>query len=558
MMQFEHIEYLIGLILILVIAAFYFSSIRWKKKTAAKIGDPLLVKELTSDYSAKKFAAKAVLFSIAFGLCILAIAGLRQPDGSQKIKRSGSDIVIALDVSKSMLAQDVKPNRLARAKQLISRIMDNSPEDRIGLVLFAGRAYLQMPLTLDHAAAKMYLASAAPENIPTQGTVISDALKMSEAAFNFKEKTYKSIILISDGEDHDKDALSVTKALSKKGIMVNTIGIGSPQGAPIMDESTGQYKIDQNGQTVITKLNEEELANIAKAGNGMYELFTTPDEVANNLRNSLAKMGTNTAVVNDTTFANFKPYFQYFLAVAFLILILEFFISDKRKIAKKAILIPLIFIIGMNASFAQNPNKRITEGNKAYNQNNLESAEKEYREALSSKEPQPIANFNLGNVFYRKNKTEEAVKEYDQVINSTKDLSVKQQAFYNKGVAYQKAQKLPECITAYKNALLLNPKDEDARQNLQRALQQQQQQQKKEDQDKKDNKKDNKKNQDKDNKDSKKQDNKEDQQPKPQPSKLSQKDAEEKLKSLNEHERALQDKLNKSRPTNPIKPEKDW
>ncbi|HJY22415.1 MAG TPA: VWA domain-containing protein, partial [Hanamia sp.] len=240
MIHFQYIEYLMALAALPIIVLFYFLVVKWKRNAAKKIGDPELVKEITAQYSSGKFFTKFILFIIAFALCAFAVAGLIKPDGTQKISRKGSDIMIALDVSKSMLAQDIKPNRLERAKQMISKIIDNSPDDKIGLVIFAGRAYLQMPLTLDHAAAKMYLNSASPDDVPTQGTVISQALKMSYAAFNPKEKTYKSVLLISDGEDHDDEAIKVAKQLAEQGIMINTIGIGSVLGAPIMDEETGQ------------------------------------------------------------------------------------------------------------------------------------------------------------------------------------------------------------------------------------------------------------------------------------------------------------------------------
>ena len=175
MIHFQYIEYLIALAALPVIIFFYLSIIKWKKNTAKKIGDPLLIKELTAQYSPKKFFTKFILFSLAFSLCAFAVAGLVKPDGTQKINLKGTDIMIALDVSKSMLAEDIKPSRLDRAKQVISKIIENSPEDRVGLVIFAGRAYLQMPMTVDHAAAKMYLSSASPDDVPSQGTVISQA-----------------------------------------------------------------------------------------------------------------------------------------------------------------------------------------------------------------------------------------------------------------------------------------------------------------------------------------------------------------------------------------------
>ena len=334
MLHFQYIEYLIALAAVPFMIFLYYLLIRWKKKTAQKIGDASLVQELSAQYSSKKFLTKFILFVTAFALCAFAVAGLVTPDSTQKISRKGTDIMIALDVSKSMLANDVQPSRLERAKQVISKIIDNSPDDRIGLVIFAGRAYLQMPITVDHDAAKMYLSSASPDDVPTQGTVISDALRMCEAAFNPKDKTFKSILLISDGEDHDDDAISITKQLAKEGIMVNTIGIGSPEGAPIMDPATGQYKKDANGQTVISKLNQKELADIAKTGNGTYQLYTNTDAVAANIKNQLNKIGV-TSTSSDTSYTSFKQYFQYFLGAAFLLLLIEFFFSEKKKIKMK-------------------------------------------------------------------------------------------------------------------------------------------------------------------------------------------------------------------------------
>ena len=549
MLHFQYIEYLIALAVLPLMVWFYFILIKWKKSSAKKIGDPLLVKELTAQYSSKKFLVKFILFLSAFALCAFAVAGLVEPDGTQKINRKGTDIMIALDVSKSMLAQDIKPNRLERAKQVISRVIDNSPEDRIGLVIFAGRAYLQMPMTIDHAAAKMYLASASPEDVPSQGTVISQALKMCYAAFNPKDKTFKSVLLISDGEDHDEDALKVTKQLAEQGIMVNTVGIGSLQGAPIADPETGQYKTDNKGETVVTKLNQEELSNIAKTGNGIYQLYSNTDYVAKNIKSKLANIGQET-MVSDSSYASFRQYFQYILSAAFILLLIEFFVSEKRKLKIKSAAIILFFMALSIPSFSQNAKSAIIKGNKAYSENNFNAAEKEYRNALKNSEKNFTADYNLGNALYRKDSVEEAAKSYDNAIQNTTDNSIKQQAYYNKGVAYQKAKKLPECILAYKNALLLNPQDEDARQNLQRALKEQQQQQQ---QNKKDNK--DKKQQPKD----QKKKDQQSQEPKPQPSRISKQDAEEKLKSLLENEKELQDKLHKMKGANaPDTPEKDW
>jgi tetratricopeptide (TPR) repeat protein len=553
MLHFQYTEYLLSLAAIPVILLLYFLLLRWKRKAAEKIGDPSLVRRLTKGFSSKKFNGKLILFLTGFALCGLGVAGLVIPDGTQKVNLKGMDVMIALDVSKSMLAQDIKPSRLERAKQVITKIIDNLPDDKIGIVVFAGRAYLQMPMTVDHAAAKMYLSSASPDDVPTQGTVISQALKMSYAAFNLKEKTYKSIILISDGEDHDDKAIKIAKQLGQEGIMINTVGIGSPQGSPIFDPETSADKIDNKGNVVITKLNEEELSNIAKNGNGLYQLYTSTNEVANNIKNKLSGIGQST--ISDNSFNTFKQFFQYFLGAAFFFLLIEFFISEKRKLHKKIVAASVFFFFINNPLFAQNAKDEIIKGNEAYKKNDFTGAENFYRGALKIADSNATANYNLGNTLYRKENTDGAVEAYGNTIQNTPDKVTKEKAYYNKGVAYQKAKKLPECINAYENALMLNPQDEDARQNLQRALMEQKKQQ----QNQKDKKQQSKNDQKKKDPQNKKEQQKQNNEPKPQPSKISKQDAEEKLKSLLENEKALQDKLHKIRGApSPDKPEKDW
>lgn len=553
MLHFQYTEYFLSLATIPVIILLYVLLIRWKKNAAKKIGDPRLVKQLTKNFSRAKFAVKLVLFIIGFALCGVALASLVVPDGSHRITRKGIDVMIALDVSKSMLAQDIQPSRLERAKQVVSKIIDNLPDDKVGLVIFAGRAYLQMPITIDHEAAKMYLSSASPDDVPTQGTVISDALRMCYSAFDPKEKTYKTIILISDGEDHDDDAIKAAKELGKEGITVNTIGIGSPQGALIMDPETGQYKKDDKGNTVVTKLNEETLRSIAKSSGGLYQLYSTTNEVAKNIDEQLSGLGKEMAS-NDSSYESFKQFFQYFLAAAFLFLIIEFFISEKKKTGKSITTLLLLLFLN-NTLIAQNIKKDIFNGNKAYKKNNYKAAENNYRNALKSAPENATANYNLGNTLYRKDNTEDAIQAYDNTIQNATDKITKEKAWYNKGVAYQNAKKLPECISAYENALMLDPNDSDARQNLQRALKQYQQQQQ---QNQKNNKQQQKKNQKKQQQ-KQQQQNQQQNQPQPQSSKMSRQDAEEKLKALLQNEKELQDKLHKIKGAPALdKPEKDW
>ena len=330
MFYFQDPEYFLALAAVPVMLLLFFLLIRWKKRAMKKIGDPPLVKQLINGFSSSRFTLKFLLVLLAFVACAFALASLVSPQGSQKVKRNGIDLMIALDVSNSMLADDIKPNMLERAKQIVSKVIDRLSDDRIGIVIFAGKAYLQMPMTTDHSAAKMYLTSASPDDVPTQGTVISQALKMCYTAFNTKEKKYRAIVLITDGEDHDEEAIKTTKELDRDGIMVNTIGIGSPQGAPIKDKETNDYKRDENGAVVITRLNEEELKAIAQNGNGLYQLYTSADAVADRLAKQLSGIGQTTLV--DASSAVYENYFWYFLLAALTLLVLEMLIPERKKI----------------------------------------------------------------------------------------------------------------------------------------------------------------------------------------------------------------------------------
>jgi len=237
--------------------------------------------------------------------------------------------MLVLDVSKSMLARDSKPNRLEKAKQLLTRLVDKLENDRLGLVVFAGRAYMQMPLTTDHGAARMYIQDASPDIVPTQGTVIAEALKMANTSFNSKERKYKSIVLISDGEDHDPEALNVAKGLAGNGVMINTVGIGSVEGSPIVDPSTNELKKDEKGETVISKLNEAELQQLADVSNGRYIHLDNIDDVLITLTQQLESIEKRS--LNDSEFIDYKSYFQWFLGIALFLLMLEFFIPSGRR-----------------------------------------------------------------------------------------------------------------------------------------------------------------------------------------------------------------------------------
>ena len=562
MIHFQHIEYLLALAFVPLMIFLYVFVISNKKKTIKKIGDPALVNQLITAYSPSKYRIKFILILLAFTVGIIALANPRKPQGTTMVNRSGIDVMIALDVSKSMLANDIKPSRLERAKQLIAKLIDKLPEDRIGIVVFAGRAYLQMPLTTDHSAAKMYLSSASTDVVPTQGTVIGDALKMSNAAFNTLEKKYKAVVLISDGEDHDETAIKITKAMAEEGVMINTIGIGSPEGTTIIDPVTNETKMDATGNPVITKLNEEELKSIAVNGNGLYQLFTNTDEVVDNIDKQLTGMGQR--AISENSLVNYYNFFPWLLGLVLILLLTEFFTTEIKKQAKlnKSVIkkqggvLAALFIIP-SFMMAQSDNSLLKKGNDAYNKKEYDVAAESYKKVTDKDPANEKAQYNLGNALYKNGNPDEALKAYNEAIKIGKLKNDQSATWYNKGVSLQNNKKLPECIDAYKNALRLNPSDEEARFNLQKALQQQQKEQQQKDKNDKDKKKpkDDPKQKDKQKQQEEKDKN---EQPKPQPSKMTQKEAEEKLKALLQQEKNLQNKLRKVDAASPNKPEKDW
>ena len=555
MFRFEHKESLWLLAVVPLLVLLYFYVLWRKRKTALKIGDAELVKELTKFYSPHKFALKFLLVLGAFTACSFAAGGLKKPEGNQQVTRNGIDVVLAIDVSKSMLAQDIKPNRLERAKLLLGKLIDRLGNHRVGLVVFAGRAYIQMPLTADQNAAKLYLSSINTDMVPTQGTVIGDALKMSYTAFATREKKYKAVVLLSDGEDHDENAGKIAESMAAEGVVINTIGIGSPEGSTIIDEVTNEVKKDNNGNTVISKLNEQELKTIAAKGNGTYQLYSNSADVAANLEVQLNSMGSRTISENSGT--AYTHFFVWFLAAALLLLVIEMFVSEKkRRISLKpmpALLYVLLILLPV-CSTAQNDNKLIKKGNEAYNKKEYSEAAKQYRQVTEKNPANTTAQHNLGNALYKGDKGGDALEAYDKALEAATTPEDKARIYYNKAVVLQSAKKLPECVEAYKAALKINPADEDARLNLQKALQQQKQKQQQEKQPRKP-KEDPKKKEKEKKKEEEKNNN---ELPKPQPSRLTKQEAEEKLKALMQQEKNLQEKLHKINAAAVNKPEKDW
>lgn len=331
--QFFNKEFIWLFAAIALFIILFFFLLRWKRKVSRQIGDPFLVSALTRTFSPRLFTIKFGMLSMAFAAGVIMVMDLRKPGGPEGMNRKGIDVMIALDVSKSMLATDLAPSRLERAKQLVNKLMSEMPNNRIGLVLFAGKAYLQMPLTTDHGAARMFVSAASPDAVPQQGTVISEAIQRSAHAFNVTERRFKSMVLISDGEDHDPEAINTAKELAEHGLMINTVGVGSVDGAYIPDAATGQHKVDPaTGASIISKLNEHMLQQIAATTNGVYVHLQDSDDAVKQLMTQLSQI--ETRAFTDVSLINFKAYYWWFAGAMLVLLLAEYFLPDKKK--KKA------------------------------------------------------------------------------------------------------------------------------------------------------------------------------------------------------------------------------
>ncbi len=330
MFRFQHTEYLLLLLLIPVMLMLLLMLRRWKNKTAAKIGDPRLVNALTASYAPKKRQLKTGITLLAFAVLVLAAANPQSATEVENINRKGVDVMIALDVSRSMLSDDIKPSRLDRSRQLLNKLLDRLSGDRVGLVVFAGRAYMQTPLTSDYAATKLYIGNAGPHSVQVQGTVISDALVLSNSGLNSREKKYKTILLITDGEDHDANALPTARKLAENGVVIHTIGVGTPSGSTIANSASGDSKRDLQGNVIISRLNEKSLMEIAAAANGIYQPLQDVESVADRLVEQLGSMEQKN--IRDYSSMHFRSFFQWFLVLALTALIAELFISERKKI----------------------------------------------------------------------------------------------------------------------------------------------------------------------------------------------------------------------------------
>jgi len=333
MLRFAQSEYFFLLLLVPLAVIFYFYVFRWRTQALARFGNLDLVKKLSESVSRGRQVAKAILVVLAVLFMALALARPQIGTRLEEVKREGVDIFIALDVSKSMLAEDIKPSRLAKAKHEISKFIDMLRGDRIGLIAFAGEAFVQCPLTLDYGAAKTFLNIMDPSLIPEPGTNLSAAIGTAMKRFESQERKYKVLVLVTDGEDHGDNVMQAAEVADREGVVIYTVGIGSPKGVPIPiydRRGNKEFKKDRRGEIILTKLDQFTLEKIALTTNGKYYQSITGETRLEKIYEEIAKM--EKKELASMKFTQYEDRFQYVLIFAIIFLVLELLLSERVKI----------------------------------------------------------------------------------------------------------------------------------------------------------------------------------------------------------------------------------
>ena len=503
MVHFEHIEFL-WLLLVVAACGLLWGYAEWRNRRKLEAwADRQMFGRLIPDRSRWRPATKMALTLTGFALLVVALANPQMGTKIEKGKRAGSDVAICLDVSNSMMAEDIQPNRLERSKRVVNNIMGSLAGDRISLIVFAGASYIQMPLTNDYGAAKLFLDQVSCDMIASQGTAIGDAIEKGLQTFGYGDPDRewvknkgRAIIVISDGENHEDDAVGAARTAAREGVRVCTIGMGLPDGAPIPEYDPrgrkNSYKRERGGSIIMTKLNEDMMRQIASAGNGVYVRASN----AGSGLSEITKMieGLEKEDYGEAVFSAYESRYQYPLAAAILCFLAEILIFERRNrkwslTSLTGAAIMFLCLVPTDAT-AQANRKLLREGNRAYKQEKYDQAELNYRRALESDTTDFRGHYNLATSLYRQEKYDEAAMHYAQALAAPDiDDSRRAKALHNAGNSMVKAglqneqqgmQYFQQAIKAYQDALKLNPKNDDTRYNLayaRRLLQQAQQQQ---------------------------------------------------------------------------------
>ena len=445
---------------------FYIWAFKKKKRLLELFVSEDLKDKLLKGFSAKRQKVKAFLVIFAFFFCILALIRPKWGFQWEEVNRRGVDIILALDVSESMLAEDVSPNRLERAKREIIDLLNMMQGDRVGLVAFSGTSFLQSPLTLDYGAVRIFLDELDTDLIPVPGTAIGDAIKKSISAFDSQNKKSRVLILITDGEDHNGEPLKMAKEAYEEGIKIYTIGIGKEEGAPIPDRKRGGFKKDSRGNVVTTQLDEVTLQKIALDTGGSYVRSITGDLDLEKIYNDITKKVESKELVSGKR-KRFEERFQWPLLVALFLLILEVFVKERK--GGQTVLGVMAFLL-FSALPIQVTRAAPWDSQRQIGENDYQN--KKYNKALKSfleaqvKEPKDLElKYNTGNSYYKMKEYDKAFKLFESTAKKG-DKALSAKSYYNLGNTAYKMGRLKDSVEYYKKTLEIDPNDKDAKHNL--------------------------------------------------------------------------------------------
>lgn len=512
MLRFEDPIFLCLLWVIPLLVVIRLVGWRRRRTKLKKLGDPELLRQLMPGISKYRPTVKFCLMLAAFALLTVMLARPQMGSKVSHDKRQGIETIICLDISNSMLAQDVAPSRLDKSKMLVENLVDHFSNDKIGLVVFAGDAFVQLPITSDNVSAKMFLQNITPGLIQSQGTNIAQAIDVACQSFTQQKNVGRAVIVITDGENHEPGAEEAAKNAKKNGVNVYILGIGSAKGAPI-PMGDGSYLKDNAGNTVMTALNEDMCKQLAQAGSGKYIHVDNTGDAEEQLNDDLTKL--QKGETDSVIYSEYDEQFQAVGIVVILLLILEICLLEVKNpllrnvrffgknplaakapfMGKKAMVLMLLLLstVGMSA---QSDRHFIREGNRSFKSQKWVEAETQYRKAIAKNGRNPQAVYNLGCALMMQQKDSMAMQQFENAAQLETNKMRRAKSYHNMGVVMQNHREYAKAIDCYKMALRNNPTDDETRYNLalcKKLLKDQQ----KQNQNNKDNKNDKNKNKDK-------------------------------------------------------------
>lgn len=587
MFKFANPEYLYLLTALPLLVILYIFTNIIRRRRLEIYGDPTLLSQLMPDASIVRPKLKFWLLTAAFGMGCLLLARPQFGSKQETVTRKGIETVIALDVSNSMLADDVMPNRLEKSKRIISNLVEQFKNDKTGLIVFAGDAFVQLPITSDYISAKVFLGSISPGIVARQGTDIKAAIDLATKSFTPNEGVGKAIIVITDGENHEGGAVEAAQAAAEKGYLVYVLGVGLPSGTPIPGERNGEFRKDKDGNVVVTRLNENMCREIAAAGRGAYFYVDNTNSAEKALQKELDNLAK--ADIETTVYTEYDEQFRIFAWIVLVLLVIEMFICESRnpgleRLRLFKVMLPIVLLFSVQCVSAQRSDRSyVRKGNKMFNDSLFIKAEENYLKAIDANPELYQGFYDLGNSYTAQQKPNEAIEQYNRAANrleekkkslleqkksDSKDYAkVKEElakVYHNTGVVYHACEQYDKAVEAYKNALRNNPLDDETRYNMilaQKMLQQQNQQDQNQDQQQQQDQDQQQQNQEQQQQNQDQQQNQEQQeQEQKRPEEMSQENAEQLLDAAMQDEKDVQERvqqqLMKVQPKQQL--EKDW